>query len=395
MASGRAAVPSVIPAKSLPRTRYGAAIQSHKPRMTSSRGAVLVAPRRMELRDFPLPATGDDDGLLRIELAGICGSDIHHWDGHSAVVRNVPALLGHEIVGRIEQVGAAAADRWQARAGDRVIVEASFGCSHCEWCRRGSYQICASEQGYGGRLSAADPPHLWGAYGQFLYLPPRARVHRVSERIAPEVGVVIGAVLANGIRWVQTVGNAGIGDTVVVFGPGPQGLACTIAAHAAGASRIIVVGLARDRARLNLARDFGATDTLTASDSTVTEIAALTDGRLADVAIDVTASPRAAPQAASVVRPLGTFVMAGSKGGTPVELPWDQLVAREVRALGVNSHETQAVRAAIQLAEAGRYPLDRMLTHRLPLAQAAEGIELVRSAGASDGVVKVALDPWE
>ena len=244
---------------------------------------MLVAPHRIELRDFPLPATGDDDGLLRIELAGICGSDIHHWDGHSAVVRNVPALLGHEIVGRIEQVGTAAAERWQVRVGDRVIVEASFGCGRCEWCRRGSYQMCADEQGYGGRLSAADPPHLWGAYGQFLFLPPRARVHRVSERIAPEVGVVIGAVLANGIRWVQTVGNAGIGDTVVVFGPGPQGLASTIAAHAAGASRIIVVGLARDRERLKLARDFGATDTLTASDSTVTEIAELTEGRLADL----------------------------------------------------------------------------------------------------------------
>jgi len=362
--------------------------------VTVSRGAVLVAPRRIEPRDFPLPAIGDDDGVLRVELAGICGSDIHHWDGHSAVIRNVPALLGHEIVGCIERVGADAAARWQVDIGDRVIVEASFGCGRCEWCRRGSYQMCADDQGYGGRLSAANPPHLWGAYGQFIYLPPRARVHRVSERISPEVGVVIGAVLANGIRWVQTLGNAGIGDTVVVFGPGPQGQACTIAAHAAGATRIIVVGLARDRARLNFARDFGATDTLIASDSTVDEIAALTEGRLADVAIDVTASPEAAGQAASVVRSLGTFVMAGSKGGAPVKLPWDRLVAREVRVLGVNSHETQAVRAAVQLAESGRYPLERMLTHRLPLAQAAEGIELVRSGGPSDGVVKVALDPW-
>ncbi len=362
--------------------------------MTSSRGAVLVAPHRIEPRDFPLPAVGDDDGLLRVELAGICGSDIHHWDGHSAVIRNVPTLLGHEIVGRIEQVGSAAADRWQVAVGDRVIVEASFGCGRCEWCRRGSYQMCADEQGYGGRLSAADPPHLWGAYGQYLYLPPRARVHRVSERISPEIGVVIGAVLANGIRWVQTMGGAGAGDTVVVFGPGPQGLACTIAAHAAGANRIIVVGLARDRARLDLARTFGATDTLIASDSTVAEIAELTGGRLADVVIDVTASPGAAGQAATVVRPLGAFVMAGSKGGQPVELPWDRLVAREVRMLGVNSHETQAVRAAVQLAESSRYPLDRMLTHRLPLSQAAEGIELVRSAAPTDGVVKVALDPW-
>ena len=289
---------------------------------------MLTAAHRIELRDFPLPEIDDDDGLLRIELAGVCGSDIHHWDGHSAVCRNVPALLGHEIVGRIEQVGAAAATRWEVDVGDRVIVEASFGCGRCEWCRRGSYQICADERGYGGRISAADPPHLWGAYGQFLYLPPRARVHRVSETITPATGVVIGAVLANGIRWVRTLGNAGIGDTVVVFGPGPQGLAATIAAHAAGARQIIAVGLARDRTRLDLAEDFGAGDTLVASNSTVAEIAELTRGRLADVVIDVTASPQAAGQAALVVRPLGTFVMAGSKGGAPVELPWDELVRR-------------------------------------------------------------------
>lgn len=205
---------------------------------------------------------------------------------------------------------------------------------------------------------------------------------------------MIGAVLANGIRWVRTLGGASIGDTVVVVGPGPQGLAATIAAHAAGAARIIVVGLERDRARLDLARDFGATDTVIASDATVDDISALTDGRLADVAIDVTASAEAAGQTASVVRPLGTLVMAGSKGGAPVELPWDELVRRQIRAVGVNSHETRAVEAAVALAETGRYPLERMVTHRLPLERAGEAIELVRSASAEDGVIKVVLDPW-
>ena len=355
---------------------------------------MLTAAHRIELRDFPLPEIDDDDGLLRIELAGVCGSDIHHWDGHSAVCRNVPALLGHEIVGRIEQVGAAAANAGKSTLATASSSRPASAAALVSGAGAVPIRSAPTSRGYGGRISAADPPHLWGAYGQFLYLPPRARVHRVSETITPATGVVIGAVLANGIRWVRTLGNAGIGDTVVVFGPGPQGLAATIAAHAAGARQIIVVGLARDRTRLDLAEDFGASDTLVASTSTVAEIADLTRGRLADVVIDVTASPQAAGQAALVVRPLGTFVMAGSKGGAPVELPWDELVRKEVRALGVNSHETQAVRAAVQLAETGRYPLERMLTHRLPLAQAAEAIELVRSATTADGVVKVALDPW-
>ncbi len=363
--------------------------------MTTTTSAVLVAPETFELREFPLPTIGDDDGLLRLELAGVCGSDVLHWGGHSAVSRNLPAILGHEIVGRIEQVGRSAARRWGVAAGDRVIVEASFGCGLCELCLRGRYQMCAAGQGYGGRISASVSPHLWGAYGQHLYLPPRARVHRVGDAISPEVGVVIGAVLANGVRWIQSIGGTGIGDTVVVFGPGPQGLAAVIAAHAAGASRIFAVGLAGEHARLAFARDCGATDTLTFDQHTVEAITDLTDGRLADVVIDVTGSANSPAVAAEVVRPLGTLVMAGSTAAASVELPWNELVRKEVRAQGVNSHEQAAVRAAIALAASGRYPLERMVTHRSPLESTGDAVRLIRHAAASDGVIKAILDPTE
>ena len=355
---------------------------------------MLTAPETFELREFPLPVISADDGLLRMELAGVCGSDVLHWGGHSAVSRNLPAILGHEIVGRIEQVGQQAARRWGVTVGDRVIVEASFGCGLCDLCLRGSYQMCEAGQGYGGRISAAVTPHLWGAYGQHLYLPPRARVHRIGDAISPEVGVVIGAVLANGVRWVQTIGGAGIGDTVVVFGPGPQGLAAVIAAHAAGAERIIVVGLAGDRARLAFARDCGATHALSFDRHTVEAIADLTGGRLADVVIDVTGSASSPHVAAETVRPLGTFVMAGSTAAATVKLPWNELVRKEVRALGVNSHDQPAVRAAIALAASGRYPLHRMVTHRFPLDAANDALRLIYAATASDGVIKAVLDPF-
>ncbi len=363
--------------------------------MTTTTSAVLTAPESFEVREFPLPAIGEDDGLLRMELCGVCGSDVLHWGGHSAVSRNLPAILGHEIVGRIEQAGQNAAKRWGVAVGDRVIVEASFGCGLCDLCLRGSYQMCAAGQGYGGRISASAGPHLWGAFGQHLYLPPRARVHRIGDAIAPEVGVVIGAVLANGVRWVHTIGGAGIGDTVVVFGPGPQGLAATIAAHAAGAERIIVVGLTGDRARLAFACDCGATDTLTFDQHTVGAITELTGGRLADVVIDVTGSANSPAVAAEIVRPLGTFVMAGSTAAASVELPWNELVRKEVRAQGVNSHDQAAVRAAIALASSGRYPLERMVTHRFPLGSAGDALQLIRSARSSDGAIKAVIDPFD
>lgn len=361
--------------------------------MTTTPSAVLVAPETFEVREFPRPVVGPDDGLLRMELAGVCGSDVLHWGGHSAVRNNLPAILGHEIVGRIEDVGRQAARRWGVTAGDRVIVEASFGCGLCDLCLRGSYQMCADGQGYGGRISATVAPHLWGAYGQHLYLPPRARVHPVGDAISPEVGVVIGAVLANGVRWVHTVGGAGIGDSVAVFGPGPQGLAAVIAAHAAGAGQIIVVGLAADRARLAFAHDCGATHALDFDQHTVEAITDLTGGRLADVVIDVTGSSTSPPVAAATVRPLGTLVMAGSTAAASVELPWNELVRKEVRAQGVNSHDQAAVRAAVALAASGRYPLRRMVTHRFPLTAAGDALRLIRNAAGGDGVIKAVIDP--
>lgn len=363
--------------------------------MTITTSAVLVAPETFELRDFPIPSIGKDDGVLRMELSGVCGSDVLHWGGHSAVSCNLPAILGHEIVGRIERVGPLAARRWGVAVGDRVIVEASFGCGLCDLCLRGSYQMCAQGQGYGGRISASVMPHLWGAYGQHLYLPPRARVHRIGDAVSPEVGVVIGAVLANGVRWVHTIGGAGIGDAVVVFGPGPQGLAAAIAAHAAGAERIIVVGLTGDYARMAFARDCGATDTLTFDQHTVEAITELTGGRLADVAIDVTGSADSPAVAAETVRPLGTFVMAGSTAAGSVKLPWNELVRKEVRAQGVNSHDQAAVRAAIALATSGRYPLERMVTHRFPLGSAGDALRLIRSAQSSYGAIKAVVDPFD
>ena len=363
--------------------------------MTTTTSAVLVAPETFELRDFPIPSIGENDGLLRMELSGVCGSDVLHWGGHSAVSRDLPAILGHEIVGRIDQVGQNAAKRWGVAVGDRVIVEASFGCGLCDLCLRGSYQMCAQGQGYGGRISASVTPHLWGAYGQHLYLPSRACIHRVGDAIPPEVGVVIGAVLANGVRWVQTIGGAGIGDTVVVFGPGPQGLAAVIAAHAAGAQRIVVVGRSGDRVRLAFARDCGATHTLSFDERTVEAIADLTGGRLADVVIDVTGSANSPAVAAESVRPLGTFVMAGSTAAASVKLPWNELVRKEVRAHGVNSHDQPAVRAAIALAASGRYPLEHMVTHRFPIQSTGDALKLVRDAAISDGVIKAVINPFD
>ena len=245
---------------------------------------MLVGPRRIEMQEFPVPRAGEDDGVLEVEVAGVCGSDVFHYNG-----TNAPIIMGHEIVGRISDIGPGAQDAWGVGAGDRVVVETTFGCGRCERCRMGMYRMCNVSKGYGGAVKSDLAPHLWGGYGQYVYLPPTARVHRISEELPGDVAVLVCAVLGNGVRWLRTIGGVTIGDTAVVVGPGPQGLAATVAARESGAREIVVVGLSRDEARLSMARRLGATRAIAADlDDPRDVVAELTDGAMANVVIDVT-----------------------------------------------------------------------------------------------------------
>ena len=354
--------------------------------------AVAVARRQMELQEFALPDIGEEDGLLRVEMCGVCGSDprIFSWTDGS----RFPLILGHELVGFVEAVGSRAAARWGVAAGDRVIVEHLFGCGHCRWCLVGEYRFCLEQQGYGGPTPCSVPPHLWGAYSQYMYLAPNARVHRISADVPAQAAAMTCANIGNGLRWVRTVGGAAIGDTVVVVGPGGQGLAAVLAAREAGAARIVALGLSRDEHRLALAREFGATDTVNLEEEdAVGAVEALTDGALADVVVDVTGATASLGLALELARPLGTVVVGSNTGAQEARLVASLMPVKELRVQGVNSHDTAAVRAAIKVVESGRYPIEKMVTHRFSLEEAETA---VRAAGGEielEGFVKGVIVP--
>ncbi|MFQ5693474.1 MAG: zinc-binding dehydrogenase, partial [Nitrospinota bacterium] len=294
--------------------------------------AVLEGKARMSLREFPLPELGEDEGLLRVEMAGVCGSD-YSWYHEKVQLPYYPVILGHEILGRIEKLGKKAADRLGLAEGDRVVVESRISCNACRYCLAGNYVFCDKELGYGTTVPCDRPPHLWGAYGEYLYIAPGARVHKVSESVPAEAAVLTCGILANGLRWVHQKGGVGIGDAVVVQGVGQQGLATVIASTEAGAGLIIATGVRGDERRLRLAREYGAHHTVNMEEpGAVERILDLTGGRGADVVVDVTSSPASFQTALDLVRKQGTVVSAGLKG-TRVETPvvLDKIVLREVR----------------------------------------------------------------
>ncbi|HKE72038.1 MAG TPA: medium chain dehydrogenase/reductase family protein [Acidimicrobiales bacterium] len=320
---------------------------------------VLEAPRALRRRDLARPAVGDDDGLLRVEACGLCGTDHELYTG--AIVPGFPFVPGHETVGVVEAVGERAAERWGVAAGDRVAVEVFQSCGACEPCRRGEYRRCRRHglADMYGMISTATAPGLWGGYATHQYLAPDSLLLPVPAGLPPEVAVAFNP-LGAGIRWGVRVPGTGPGDVVAVLGCGVRGLSVAAAAKAAGAGFVMVTGAGeRDHPRLALAARFGAdlAVDVTAEDPVARLRSAAGRGG-ADVVVDVTArAPEAFAQGVALARAGGTMVVAGTRGGggTPGFDP-DHVVYKELRLLGALGVDTTDYRAALDLLAAGTYP---------------------------------------
>ena len=359
-----------------------------------SMAIVQTGARKLEVREYPLPEIGAEDALLKMEVCGICGSDYEQYEG--AIALSSPVIPGHEPLGIIEKLGAVAAKRWGVVEGDRVAVEVLLPCGYCTQCLSGAYRLCTGK----GRMSAYGytpvdiPPALWGGYAQYMYLDPHTVLHKVSKSVPAEIAVMFNP-LGAGIRWAVQMPGTTIGDTIVILGPGQRGLASVIAAHEAGAERIIVTGLARDKRKLDLAKEFGATHTINVeAQDAVEAVKEITGGRGADTVVDVAAySPQTVVQAIDMVKRAGTVILAGVKAKPVPMLASDKIIFKEIRVQGALGVDFKAYAPAIRLIESGRYPLAKMHTHTLPLEKAEYGIKLLAGQIPGEEAIHIALKP--
>ncbi|HLC26449.1 MAG TPA: alcohol dehydrogenase catalytic domain-containing protein [bacterium] len=362
--------------------------------MNKVRAAVVEAPGVMKIREFERPRIGPQDALLKVEMAGVCGTDPKIYHGEITQY-SLPMILGHEILGFIEEIGEEAAKAYRVRAGDRVVMEANIQCGRCEYCVRGEYKYCTNSRGYGTKISSTVPPHLWGAYAEYLYVAPGSLLHKISPAVPAAAAVLTNAAVANGIQWLRFIGGVKIGDRVVIQGVGPQGMAAVLAARESGASLILMIGRSSDWDRFKLAREFGAHETINVDEEDPVErVRDLTGGEMADIVLDVTGSTAALAKAPDLIRKQGTLVVAGLTGAKSVTpMLMDKIVWNELSVKGVFSKSSQATVAAVRLVESGRYPLEKMVSHIYPLERAEEA---VRAAGGDlPGVepIKVAVVP--
>jgi len=334
---------------------------------------VQTGPGKLEPRELPLPEIGDDDALLRVEACGICGSDHEQLQGVLPVP--YPLVPGHEPLGVVESIGDGAARRWGVAVGDRVAVETMLGCHACPRCLAGAYHLCGSRRIY-SYIPLSEPPGLWGAYAEYMYLAPNAVVHKVDPELPPEIAVMFNP-LGAGFRWAVEIPGTRPGDTVAILGPGQRGLCCVLACREAGAGTIIVTGLSADARKLELAREFGADCTIDVErEDPKRRIREITEGGGVDVVVEVT-SYSTAPVAGALdyVAPGGTVVLAGVKGMKEVpRFVSDKVVLKEIALRGAIGVTYRGYASAIRLLESRRTPIHRMHTHTFPLREAERAI---------------------
>ena len=339
----------------------------------TSRVANLVAKGTFELQQLPLPDIGPDEALLRVERAGICGSDVLQLRGDtSAKWSTIP---GHEPVGVIADIGERAAKRWGVARGDRVIVKAAVPCLQCAGCHTGDFDRCTDRRVY-GRTATTVAPGLWGAFAEYMYLHPNTFLYKISHDVPLDIAATFNAV-ACGIEWTGDA-EVSLGQTVVILGAGQRGLACVLAAKIRGATRIIVTGLSRDRYKLDLALELGADHAIDVERERVTDrVRQITGGAMADVVLDlVPYDTETLVDAIDCVREHGLVFIAGRKGphSTVRGLVVDRIVERGLRIHGTHGKDNESYRQAVKLMERRQPGLERLPTHTFPLDRASEAL---------------------
>lgn len=339
---------------------------------------LLTEYKKLELTDMDDPVTGADDVLIRIRACGICGSDIHGYDGSSG--RRIPPLvMGHEAAGVVAAVG----DNVTAfKAGDRVTFDSTVSCGRCHFCRRGDINLCDERRVFG--VSCGDY-RQHGAFAELLLIPQHI-CYRIPDSLAFEHAAMIEAVSIA----VHAANRAPIalGDSAVVIGSGMIGLLVIQAIRLAGCNKIIAVDLDDDR--LEKAGELGADVALNAGKVDVVQsVRELTANRGADVAFEVVGASATVATAIESTRKGGAVTLVGNLA-PQVDLPLQSVVTRELSLFG-SCGSRGDYPTCIDLLQRQAIKVESMITAQATLDQGAEWFE--RLYRGEPGAMKVILRP--
>jgi L-iditol 2-dehydrogenase len=343
--------------------------------------AKFYAPGDIRLEETPEPDVAPGEVKIRVRACSTCGTDVKiSRSGHQNMTP--PQVMGHEIAGEIVDVGAGV-EGWNA--GDRVQVIAAIPDGTCPDCLAGHQAICPNQLSMGYQFA--------GGFAEYMIVPREVLAVDGLNRI-PDSLSFAEASLAEPLACVlngQELARVGEGDTVVVIGSGPIGCLHVRLARARGAARVILVDLNAERLAAAAALVHPDATVATADSDPVAAVLELTDGRGADVVIIAAASGRAQEQGLQMLARRGRLSLFGGlpKDATNITVDANLVHYRELTLVGVNGSTPAHNKRALELIASGEVPVNDLITHRLPLDEVLEGIEIVARGEA----IKVTIEP--
>lgn len=350
--------------------------------------------RPLEIRQYPLPEEIEPGAaLVEVEMAGICGTDVHLWKGQLPIPR--PVILGHETVGRIVKLGEGLNADWTGaplREGDRVGWYAGRLCGQCYYCvNKRQPTRCLKRTAYGISYNCDLPPHFLGGYAEYHYLHPGSAIFKLDD-LTTETVIGAGCALNTAIHGIERMG-IDWGDTVVIQGSGPVGLSALAVAKTAGAFLTIVIG--GPAHRLELAKTFGADHTINIEEVTeaadrIEQVKRLSGGYGADAVIECVGMPTVVSEGFEMCRDGGKYLVLGHYGDAGATALNPHIITRkQLTVQGAWASEPRHMAMGLEfLRKHGRrFPFEQLVSHRFPLDRAFEALQTTARWAARKSVL--------
>jgi L-iditol 2-dehydrogenase len=333
--------------------------------------------RRLEIADLPEPETGPGEVQVRVAACGICGSDVHGYDGSSGR-RIPPIVMGHEAAGRIAALGENVTG---LAKGDRVTFDSTVYCGACPHCLRGNINLCDNRQVLG--VSCGDYRRA-GAFAEYVVVPARI-VHRLPDQLSFNEAAMLEAVAValHAVAVTEMPPNS----TALVIGAGMIGLLILQALRGAGCPRVFVADL--DDSRLKMAKELGATEILSSKTDLVAQVMKLTNGTGVDVVLEAVGRTETVTAAIDCVRKGGIVTLVGNIS-PQVTLPLQKVVSRQIRLQGSCASSGEYPKA-IELLASGAIKVKPLITAVAPLDEGPAWFE--RLHAGEKNLLKVVLTP--
>ncbi|MCE5335637.1 MAG: zinc-binding dehydrogenase [Desulfobacteraceae bacterium] len=360
-----------------------------------ARAAIMTAPKEdLKIVEYPLPVVEKGCILVRITCCTICGSDLHTWMGRRQ--SPVPVILGHEIVGKIVELGEGVehdtGDR-PLKVGDRITWTIMDNCAKCFLCReKGMMMKCRHLRKY-GHDSCAEPPHLMGGFAEYCYITPGTCVIKVPDNLSDEEAAPANCALSTVAAGWEALGLQPF-ENIMIQGAGALGFYAAALAKHYGCKRIIVTDILDHR--LALIRRFGATDTINVrgmqEQDIVGAVRDLTGGFGVDAAMEVAGLPSLIPTGLRCLRIGGRYVEIGSAfAGANFAFDASEFVFRQLTMKGIHNYDARHLQMGVDLLSLTRdiFPFREIVMGKVGLDDINEGMRLAESGEA----VRVAIFP--